>query len=83
MQCVLTWKKHWDEHELRCNPGFELIFNHLEPHGYLQGPGHQVIHLELPGGSHHDDEIYISVNGRAHSCVVVHKLLWGHLQQKS
>lgn len=42
--------------------------------------GPQFIHLELPGGSHHDDEIHVGVDGRAHPCIVVHKLLGGHLQ---
>lgn len=46
-------------------------------------PCSQVIHSELPGSSHHDDEIHISVNGRAHPSIVVHELLRGHLQCKS
>lgn len=46
-------------------------------------PCSRVIHSKLPGGSHHDDEIHISVNGRAHPGIVVHELLRGHLQCKS
>lgn len=83
MQCVSTLKKHWDEHEIKCDPGLRLMFNHLESRGCTQGPGPRVLHLELPGGSHHDNEIHICVNGRAHPCIVVHKLLGGHLQWKS
>lgn len=46
-------------------------------------PGPQVTCLKLPGGSHHDDEVHISVNGCAHACIVVHELFGGHLQWKS
>lgn len=59
------------------------MFNHLEPHGSTQIPGARVIHLELPGSSHHDDEIHIGVRGSAHPGIVVHKLLGGHLPWKS
>lgn len=59
------------------------MFNHLEPRGSTQGPDPRATHLELPGGSHHDDEIHIGVDGRAHPSIVVHKLLGGHLQRNS
>lgn len=71
-------QKHWNKYEIKCKFDFELMFNHSEPNNYPQVPGSQSIHLELPGGSHHDDEIHIGVNGCTHPCIVVHKLFWSH-----
>lgn len=57
-----------------------IIWSHMAA---ITVPCSQVIHSKLPGGSHHDDEIHVSVNGRAHPGIVVHELLRGHLQCKS